>query len=157
MVAKTRDNHFSDEILRTQANQSSVPTAVDAPDFRFQMSDSSQRLDFLRATYTQSLASKYSALESAWHEFAAAPDAVPLRDLHVLAHRLAGSASGYGYEQIGEFARTVDTHLSEWEDLPGSLRGSGTMLAQKLARPMRELLDALVNAASSAAGPPPAS
>jgi hypothetical protein len=117
------------------------------------MTDSSERMDFLRASYTQSLPTKYSALESAWNEFVAAPDAATLREVHVLVHRLAGSASVYGYGQVGESARTVDTRLSDWEDVPPDSRGSIEMLGQKIARPMRALLDALSRAAGGGAGP----
>jgi HPt (histidine-containing phosphotransfer) domain-containing protein len=117
------------------------------------MNDSSQRFDDLRASYAQSLASKYSTLESAWHEFAAAPGAAALRDLHVLVHRLVGSAPAYGYAQIGDLARAADTQIAEWDELQNSSRESIGVLAQSLARTMRALLDALEQAASEAGSP----
>ena len=113
----------------------------------------SQRFDELRASYAQSLASKYSTLESAWHEFAAAPGAPALRDLHVLVHRLVGSAPAYGYAQIGDLARVADTQIAEWDELRNSSRESLDTLARSLARTMRTLLDALSHAASEAGSP----
>jgi HPt (histidine-containing phosphotransfer) domain-containing protein len=117
------------------------------------MNDSSQRFDVLRASYAQSLASKYSALESAWHEFAAAPGAAALRDLHVLVHRLVGSAPAYGYAQLGDLARAADTQIAEWDNLRDTSRVSIDVLAHNLARTMRALLDALSQAAGEG-GPP---
>lgn len=117
------------------------------------MSDSSQRFELLRASYAQSLASKYSALESTWHEFAASPDAALLRELHVLVHRLVGSAPAYGYARIGDLARAADTQIAEWDELQNSSRESIDVLAKNLARTMRALLDALEQAASEAGSP----
>ncbi|MGH8173189.1 MAG: hypothetical protein ACREPX_08570 [Rhodanobacteraceae bacterium] len=118
------------------------------------MSDSSERYELLRANYAQSLISKYSALESTWHEFAASPTRDALRELHVLVHRLVGSAPGYGYERIGDCARATDVQIVEWDKQPETSRESVGDLAKNLARRMRALLDALAHSAAEAPLPP---
>ncbi|WP_300616044.1 response regulator [Dokdonella sp.] len=108
------------------------------------MTDSSRRFDDLRARYAASLQRKRDALASAWNAFAAAPGDDGLRrDVQTHTHRLAGSAPAYGYERLGEAARTTDVALHEWERLAVALRGEAHELRARLEEPMRRLLDEL--------------
>lgn len=108
------------------------------------MIDSSQRFDDLRARYAASLRRKQQALAVAWRELSAAPaDDGLRRDLQLQIHRLAGSALAYGYERVGESARTADVVLHGWETLAPPLRGAPGELVERLAAPMQALLDDL--------------
>jgi len=106
----------------------------------------------------ESLASKRAALADAWRAFVVAPDERNGRELHVLVHRLAGSAPAYGYGPLGELASGVDQTLADWEKTLPAMRDAASALAERLAVPMRNLLDAIAShvdesAMSSGAAP----
>lgn len=111
------------------------------------MNDSTRRFDDLRARYAASLEYKREALAAAWGAFAAAPaDEGLRRDVQMQIHRLAGSAAAYGYERLGESARAADAVVQDWDRLPLPLRGEAHELPERLAAPVRTLLDELAHA-----------
>jgi HPt (histidine-containing phosphotransfer) domain-containing protein len=107
------------------------------------MTDSRQRSAALHARYAQSFAVKRSALAAAWRTFVETPDETTARELHALAHRLAGSAPAYGYASLGDLARTIDAQLSAWIERPLVSREDARRLADGVAASMQALLDAL--------------
>jgi len=114
------------------------------------MNESSQRFALLRRRYTESLPSKHAALAQAWQSFVAMPEERTRSELQELVHRLAGSASSYGYEPLGELAGAVDRHLGESDNTSRA----AIELSQRLASPMQALLDALAEVAAEAAALP---
>ena len=78
------------------------------------MNDTSQRFVELRTRYERSFPEKRAAVERAWHAFLASPDERGALALQSIAHRLAGSASPYGYDAVGSAAQSLDAMLSEW-------------------------------------------
>lgn len=117
------------------------------------MNDSSQRFVLLRRRYTESLPSKHAALAQAWQSFVATPEERTRSELQELVHRLAGSASPYGYEALGELAGAVDRHLGESDSTADASRAASE-LRRRVARPMQALLDALAGVAAEAAALP---
>lgn len=106
------------------------------------MTDLQHRLDHLRRSYAASLRQKHEQLDAAWNAFAATPVADDARrEVSTQIHRLAGSASAYGYERIGECARAADRLLNEFERTPPAARPSVDVLAQRLVVPVQQLLD----------------
>jgi len=118
------------------------------------MNDSSQRFLLLRARYTESLPSKHSALAQAWQSFIATPEEPTRRELQELVHRLAGSASSYGYEPLGDLASAVDRQLGESDGAADASRETASELSRRLSGPMQALLDALAQVAAEAAALP---
>ena len=106
------------------------------------MTDSSLRFEQLRVRYAQSLPSKHSALGDAWRAFEADPDATNGRELQMMVHRLAGSAPAYGYPVLGQLASSIDGEFTEWENVSPD-GPPGAALVEKIASPMRALLDRL--------------
>jgi len=77
------------------------------------------RMEALRQRYADSLADKRAALVDAWERWRAAngsPDL--LRKLATLAHRLAGSAGSYGYDDLGACASALDRIAAARQDAP---------------------------------------
>lgn len=78
------------------------------------------RMDALRQRYAASLADKRAALVEAWEAWRASGDSTArLRALAMLAHRLAGSAGSYGYDELGASASALDRVASALQDAPG--------------------------------------
>lgn len=100
------------------------------------------RLQELRRRYAQSLPAKAAELTVAWQGFRADP-AAGLAELHQIVHRLAGSASAYGFDELGAIAQRADGIFSEWLGLPPSLRASAETLAERLEPRVAELTAAL--------------
>jgi HPt (histidine-containing phosphotransfer) domain-containing protein len=114
------------------------------------MNDSSQRFAELRTRYERSLPAKRATVDRAWRTFLASPDERGAVALQSIAHRLAGSATPYGYDAIGAAAQSLDARLSEWlRRAPGG-RESADALATHLATPADALLDALARAIQTA-------
>ena len=79
------------------------------------MSDFQNRYEQLRARYTASLLQKLTEIETAWAALQKDPDTPAVRsELQRHVHRLSGSAAAYGFEQVGNLARQVDTQLIKW-------------------------------------------
>lgn len=107
---------------------------------------SQQRLAELRTRYERSLPDKRAAVERAWHAFLASPDERGALVLHSIAHRLAGSASPYGYDAIGAAAQSLDGMISAWLKRALSERESARSLATHLAPSANALIDGLAHA-----------
>jgi len=107
---------------------------------------SQQRLAELRTRYERSLPDKRATVERAWHAFLASPDERGALALHSIAHRLAGSASPYGYDAIGAAAQSLDGMISDWLKRAPSERESARSLATYLAPSASALIDGLAHA-----------
>lgn len=66
----------------------------------------------LRQHYVAGLPARGAALAEAWAACADAGDEAPWQRLRDVAHKLAGSASSYGFEALGQTARELDRLLS---------------------------------------------
>ena len=113
------------------------------------MNDTSQRFVELRTRYERSLPEKRATVEHAWHAFLASPDERGALALQSVAHRLAGSASPYGYDAVGSAAQSLDAMLSDWLKRASNERESARSLATHLATPASALIDRLALAIES--------
>jgi HPt (histidine-containing phosphotransfer) domain-containing protein len=111
---------------------------------------SQQRLAELRTRYERSLPDKRATVEHAWQAFLAAPDERGALVLQSIAHRLAGSASPYGYDAVGSAAQSLDGMISEWLKRASNERESARSLATDLATPANALIDGLARAIEAA-------
>lgn len=66
----------------------------------------------LRQHYLAGLPARRAALGAAWRDCADGGDEGPWGRLRDVAHKLAGSATSYGYEAMGKTARELDRALS---------------------------------------------
>jgi len=75
------------------------------------------RMEALRQRYAASLADKRAALTGAWDTWRHS-DRSPaqLRELATQAHRMAGSAGSYGYEELGACASALDRLVTRVQD-----------------------------------------
>lgn len=77
-------------------------------------------MDALRQRYAASHASTSAARLSAREAWRASDySTVRLRELAMLAHRLAGSAGSYGYDELGARASALDRVAIALQDAPG--------------------------------------
>ncbi|CAG0987698.1 hypothetical protein GPROT1_02752 [Gammaproteobacteria bacterium] len=96
------------------------------------------QIEALCRRYIASLGDKRAALEAAWRGCCADGDRESaLRELASLAHRLAGSAGSYGFDELGLQARNVDRLASILLANPASTAG------KNLAFEVTGLLDAI--------------
>jgi chemotaxis protein histidine kinase CheA len=96
-----------------------------------------------RAEFTQQLPARLQDAQDRLRDCLAAPgDDEPLRELHRVLHRLAGSAGTFGHAQLGEDARAI-------EDLLDDLLLRTPRTADDFA-PVAQRLQALVRAAPAA-------
>ncbi|MET0231465.1 MAG: hypothetical protein ABW186_11085 [Rhodanobacteraceae bacterium] len=110
------------------------------------MNDASQRFAELRARYERSLPDKHATVERAWQAFLASPDEPGALALQSIAHRLAGSASPYGYAAVGTAAQSIDALISGWLKRPPHERESARSLATALSTPASALVERLAHA-----------
>lgn len=88
--------------------------------------------------YRHSLLQKLEGLQAAWEGWVQDRDSVAAKQsFHTLVHRLAGSASIYGYLDLAYHARQIDHQLISWDE---ELKHVGQSL-----RDLCELLDGLVD------------
>ncbi len=66
----------------------------------------------LRQHYVAGLPARRAALLAAWQECVDHGAEPPWQRLRDVAHKLAGSASSYGFETLGDTARELDRRLS---------------------------------------------
>lgn len=66
----------------------------------------------LRQHYLAGLPARRAALGEAWRDCVDGGDEAPWSRLRDVAHKLAGSATSYGYEAMGGTARELDRALS---------------------------------------------
>jgi HPt (histidine-containing phosphotransfer) domain-containing protein len=129
---------------RDRCDSSSVAAA--APTGWKAMNHASPRFVELRTRYERSLPAKHATVERAWHAFLASPDERGALALQSIAHRLAGSASPYGYDAVGSAAQSLDAILSDWLKRASTARESARSLATHLATPANALIDRLAHA-----------
>jgi CheY-like chemotaxis protein len=84
------------------------------------MSEHRNGTDDHAARYRAALSERLSELALAWEEWLAGPDEEPRkRHFHQLVHRLAGSASAYGFDDVAREAQHVESLLLAWDgDVP---------------------------------------
>jgi len=101
-------------------------------------------LDELYRQYRQSLPEKRDALRRAWDSLCG-EDAVQAQvvQLHLLLHRLAGSAGTYGFERLAALARGLERDWSAWLALPEAERDPPYLVCIRQAGGMVDLLAAL--------------
>lgn len=119
------------------------------------MIESNRRFNELRANYAHSLVRKHQALTEAWRSFVADPGTDGLRrELHLLIHRLSGSALAYGYERLGTLARTADNLMRGEDERVPAARGATASGVDQLTAPIKAVLDELVACAQANATDP---
>jgi HPt (histidine-containing phosphotransfer) domain-containing protein len=116
------------------------------------MPDLEKGLASLRANYARSFPSKLAALAEAWRAFDGGADEASARALHVLVHRLAGSAGSYGFAELGTRARAVDLVLAAWKDAAPDGRAAASEVVRRVETPMQTLLDELARHAVAGEG-----
>lgn len=99
----------------------------------------------LQDRYRNAMPEKRAALEQVWCRMRANPeDSEGLQQFFSLVHRLAGSASSYGFEQLGDVALsvhdTLDRHRVRSEQID---QARFFALVQELEPQMDSLLRAL--------------
>ncbi|MBN3729066.1 chemotaxis protein [Burkholderia sp. Ac-20379] len=104
-----------------------------------------RQLAVLRARFTSGLGARRDELTAAWSEWnalAGTPDAErPRAVLAIALHRLAGAALSYGFETIGQAARTLE----------GRITADGAQL-DGLSTPFGALVAGIDDAYAGAAG-----
>jgi CheY-like chemotaxis protein len=104
------------------------------------MNEYEQRLAALNARYAESLPQKRAALADGWQALLDEPESLSAcRALQQLAHRLSGSAPGYGFDRLGQAAAALDTLTSEYLGVAADRRVVGAALVAML-RPLVEIL-----------------
>ncbi|MBI4690434.1 MAG: diguanylate cyclase [Nitrospirae bacterium] len=68
-----------------------------------------KKLASLRETYLRQLPEKIEHLEDCWNRILNGYNENDLKDLHRLAHSIAGSSSSFGYTEIGRTARSLES------------------------------------------------
>lgn len=76
--------------------------------------DFDKRLEELYANFRRQLPERLKTILEAWQAYAASRQAAELEDLRFHIHKLAGAASTYGFTEIGENAREVETRLDDY-------------------------------------------
>lgn len=66
----------------------------------------------LQQHYLAGLPARRAALVAAWRDCTDGGEELPWQRLRDVAHKLAGSASSYGFETLGDTARELDRLLS---------------------------------------------
>ncbi|MCX7556314.1 Hpt domain-containing protein [Xanthomonadaceae bacterium JHOS43] len=101
-------------------------------------------LDELHRQYRQSLTTKRDDLRRAWDRLCD-EEATPahVAQLHLLLHRLAGSAGTYGYADIATRAKAVEQGWTEWMAQAPEVRPQPYRVCAAQAALMAGLLDAM--------------
>lgn len=103
-----------------------------------------RQFDPLRERYADSIPCKRDEIARAWDALAAAPDdEASLRDVHSRVHRLAGSASAYGFVELAGAAAAVDRMLGQRVRLLPAAREPASEFTTQLQGCMKVLLDCL--------------
>lgn len=104
--------------------------------------------------YRATLGERLSELALAWEEWLAGPDEERHKNhFHQLVHRLAGSASAYGFDDVGREAQHVDSLINAWDGDVPTLRVPLGDFCRELGAPAETLLRALGRAARDAQRP----
>ena len=102
----------------------------------------------LQDRYLNTMPEKRVVLERAWERMRTAPqDPAGLKELFPLVHRLAGSASSYGFEDLGDAALRVHDTLDRHRVRSGQLEpADASALVHELKPQMEQLIRALESA-----------
>lgn len=101
-------------------------------------------LDDLHRQYRQSLAGKGDDLRRAWDALCDEEvEEAQVKHVHLLLHRLAGSAGTYGYADIAARAKALERVWTEWLGQTRELRPEAYRVCASQACGMGDLLDAL--------------
>jgi len=104
------------------------------------MDDFDAKLAELFANFRRQLPNRLSTCMAAWESYSANDDSDALSQLRFQSHKLAGAASIYGFEEIGDSARNIELLVDQF--YAGSLDNKQTF-QQQLA-PHIQLLKKLV-------------
>lgn len=107
-------------------------------------------LDELHRQYRQSLAGKRDDLRRAWDALCdEGATQAQVAHLHLLLHRLAGSAGTYGHADIAARAKALEQDWTGWLAQAQGARPEAYLVCATQAGGMAGLLDALRAAAES--------
>lgn len=98
------------------------------------------QLAALRRKYVQGLPARQVALARAWRDCAAGAGEPAWQQVRDVAHKLAGSASSYGFDALGSAGRELDRLLS------GRAPSRDRALVEPLVRRLAAALDAVITA-----------
>ena len=102
----------------------------------------------LQRMYREQLPEKRQTLEAEWRAMANGP----ATDAHAQAlrrqlHNLSGSGGAYGYDAMGEMARSLEKRWVQWLNQPPAQRPEAAQLCNELA-PLMHALQEMMRAAS---------
>ena len=118
------------------------------------MGEVDSRLAELGARYRASLPIKRASVELAWRALNAGPsDPVRLDSLQRVVHRIAGSATSYGYDEIGTLAARADEGLELLREL-GVVDAKAASVAAVLSG-LAPIIERLIDALARDSGPAP--
>lgn len=102
------------------------------------------QLDELHRQYRQSLGAKRDDLRRVWDALCDEDvDEAQARHVHLLLHRLAGSAGTYGYADIAARAKALEQDWAGWLAQAREVRPAAYRVCAAQAGGMADLLDAL--------------
>ena len=102
----------------------------------------------LQRMYREQLPEKRQALDAEWKAIVGgAPAEAHAQALRRQLHNLSGSGGAYGFDAMGEMARSLEKRWVQWLNLPPAERPPPIQLCVELAPLMRTLQD-LMHAAS---------
>lgn len=98
----------------------------------------------LKRLYRESLPQKRQALELEWRAILGGADPEPhAQSLRHQLHQLSGSGGAYGYDAMGEMARSLEKQWVQWLADSSQERPSALMQCSQMASLMRMLLQAM--------------
>jgi HPt (histidine-containing phosphotransfer) domain-containing protein len=102
----------------------------------------------LQRMYREQLPEKRLALEAEWRAMASGgATEAHAQILRRQLHNLSGSGGAYGYDAMGEMARSLEKRWVQWLNLPAAERPDPARLCTELA-PLMHTLQELMRAAS---------
>ena len=102
----------------------------------------------LQRMYREQLPEKRQALEDDWRAMASGPATeANAQTLRRQLHNLSGSGGAYGFDAMGEMARSLEKRWVQWLGLPAASRPDPAQLCAELA-PLMRTLQELMRAAS---------
>jgi chemotaxis protein histidine kinase CheA len=101
--------------------------------------DFDKRLEELYANFRRQLPERLKTILEAWQTYRQGRQTHELEELRFHVHKLAGAASTYGFTEIGETAREVETRLDDYLQ-QGVTDGIETELQPRIDH-IKELID----------------
>ena len=102
--------------------------------------DFDKRLEELYENFRRQLPERLKTILEAWQGWQTRHETADLEELRFHVHKLAGAASTYGFTEIGERAREVETRLDDY-----LRQGTDTGLEADL-KPRIEHIESLIRA-----------